>query len=66
MTLVLAKFDGFLHAYIDKFKYKSITSCDFKCFLYDYFSGEVSSGVFKDVDWDAWLCKPGMPPVIPK
>lgn len=35
-------FEGFLKAYIEQFKYKSITTDDWKEFLYDYFKSKVS------------------------
>ncbi|XP_046999491.1 leukotriene A-4 hydrolase [Schistocerca americana] len=56
------KFDPFLRAYLEKFKYKSIGTDDFKEFLYEYFAQNAD---LKKVDWDTWLKKPGMPPVIP-
>lgn len=39
--LLSAVFEKFLKAYIENFKYKSITTQDWKQFLYDYFSSEV-------------------------
>ncbi|XP_069682260.1 leukotriene A-4 hydrolase isoform X2 [Periplaneta americana] len=56
-------FDPFLRAYINKFKYKSIDTDDFKNFLYEYFPNNTK---LKAVDWNEWLFKPGMPPIIPK
>lgn len=56
------KFDPFLRAYLQKFKYKSIGTDDFKEYLYEYFPQNEN---LKKVDWDTWLKKPGMPPVIP-
>lgn len=56
-------FDPFLRAYINKFKYTSIDTDDFKKFLYEYFP---NNSKLKEVDWNEWLFKPGMPPVIPK
>lgn len=57
-----AVFDPFLRAYINKYKYKSIDTDDFKGFLYEYFP---NNNKLKDVDWKEWLSTPGMPPVIP-
>ena len=34
-------FEPFLRAYIDKFKYKSITTDDWKAFLYEFFNDKV-------------------------
>ncbi len=34
-------FEPFLKAYIDKFKYKSITTADWKAFLYEFFANKV-------------------------
>ncbi|GFG38329.1 hypothetical protein Cfor_10358, partial [Coptotermes formosanus] len=56
-------FDPFLRAYINKFKYTSIDTDDFKKFLYEYFPNNSKLNL---VDWNEWLFKPGMPPVIPK
>jgi leukotriene-A4 hydrolase len=56
-------FDPFLRAYINKFKYTAIGTDDFKKFLYEYFP---NNSKLKEVDWNEWLFKPGMPPIIPK
>ncbi|KAL4226486.1 Leukotriene A-4 hydrolase [Mactra antiquata] len=61
-----AVFDPFMKSYIEKFKYKSITTTDWKDYLLSYFSEQASSGVFDGVDWDGWLFGEGMPPVKPK
>lgn len=47
--------------YFDTFKFKSIDSTDFKSFFENYFKDENLS----QIDWETWLHKPGMPPVIP-
>ena len=39
--LLAEAFEPFLRAYIDKFKYKSITTSDWKAFLYEFFSEKV-------------------------
>ncbi|KAK7014453.1 Leukotriene A-4 hydrolase, partial [Halocaridina rubra] len=57
------EFEPFLKAYLDKFKYKSITSDIFKDFLLEYFFDKKK--IFDSVDWDAWLHTPGMPPIKP-
>ncbi|KAK7065806.1 Leukotriene A-4 hydrolase [Halocaridina rubra] len=58
------EFEPFLKAYLDKFKYKSITSDIFKDFLLEYFLDKKK--IFDSVDWDAWLHTPGMPPIKPE
>uniref|UniRef100_A0A2K6C8B3 Leukotriene A(4) hydrolase n=1 Tax=Macaca nemestrina TaxID=9545 RepID=A0A2K6C8B3_MACNE len=56
-------FLGFLKAYVEKFSYKSITTDDWKDFLYSYFKDKVD--VLNQVDWNAWLYSPGLPPIKP-
>uniref|UniRef100_G1R1R9 Leukotriene A-4 hydrolase n=1 Tax=Nomascus leucogenys TaxID=61853 RepID=G1R1R9_NOMLE len=56
-------FLGFLRAYVEKFSYKSITTDDWKDFLYSYFKDKVD--VLNQVDWNAWLYSPGLPPIKP-
>ncbi|XP_012874414.1 PREDICTED: leukotriene A-4 hydrolase [Dipodomys ordii] len=56
-------FLGFLKAYVEKFSYKSITTDDWKNFLYSHFKDKVD--VLNQVDWNAWLYSPGLPPVKP-
>ncbi|KAJ1523935.1 hypothetical protein ONE63_010484 [Megalurothrips usitatus] len=56
-------FEPFMKAYLDHFKFKSISTEDWKGFLYDYFPGKHS--ILNGIDWDTWLHKPGMPPHIP-
>ncbi|GLH08252.1 Uncharacterized protein GBIM_13527 [Gryllus bimaculatus] len=56
------KFDPFLKDYLDKYKYKSIDTDDFKKYLYEYFP---ENEALKKVDWEKWLRSPGMPPVLP-
>ncbi|XP_060565007.1 leukotriene A-4 hydrolase-like isoform X2 [Ruditapes philippinarum] len=58
-------FEPFMKTYIDKFKYKSITTADWKEFLFTYFHEQAAAGVFDKVDWDGWLYGVGMPPVKP-
>lgn len=58
-------FEPFLRSYIDNFKYQSISTAQWKDYLYSYFHEMVDKGVFKDVDWDAWFYSTGMPPVKP-
>ncbi|XP_043943121.1 leukotriene A-4 hydrolase-like [Protopterus annectens] len=57
-------FIKFLHAYVWKFAFKSITTDDWKTFLYDYFKDKAD--VLNKVNWDAWMNTPGMPPAQPQ
>ena len=49
-----------MHDYIDNFKFKTLTSEDFKAFTTNYFE-EKGSPI--EVNWDSWFNEPGMPPV---
>uniref|UniRef100_A0A336KHS5 Leukotriene A(4) hydrolase n=1 Tax=Culicoides sonorensis TaxID=179676 RepID=A0A336KHS5_CULSO len=59
-------FEPFLKFYLNKFKYQSIVTDDFKKTLYDYFNEKGLANLLDPIDWDAWLFGEGMPPVIPK
>nr|XP_054751062.1 leukotriene A-4 hydrolase-like [Lytechinus pictus] len=66
-TLVgINEFEGYLKAYIDKFKYRSLTTQDWKDFFLEYFHEKAAAGVFDCVEWDKWFFAPGMPPIKPK
>ncbi|KAK3087442.1 hypothetical protein FSP39_005970 [Pinctada imbricata] len=54
-------FEPFLKAYIEKFKYQSIDSSQWKSFLYEHFADKKS--ILDSVDWDGWFHSVGMPPV---
>lgn len=54
-------FEPYMKAHITKFSHKSITTSDFKAFLYEYFGAKKQ--ILDSVDWDAWFNKPGMPPI---
>lgn len=56
-------FLGFLKAYVEKFSYQSVTTDDWKSFLYAHFKDKVD--LLNQVDWNAWLYAPGLPPVKP-
>lgn len=56
-------FDPFIPYYFSKFKYKSLDTYQFLDTLYDYFKDK--KDLLDTIDWDAWLFKPGMPPVKP-
>ena len=53
-----AVFEPFLKSYYSNFAYKSIDSEQFKAFFLEKFS---SVEAVKEIDWDTWLHKPGMP-----
>lgn len=77
---------GFVKSYIQMFAYRSVTTAQWKDFLFAYFKDKVRRvrvfplpgpldtrlcrspsqvDVLKEVDWDAWMFTPGMPPVKP-
>ncbi|KAM9705242.1 LOW QUALITY PROTEIN: leukotriene A-4 hydrolase-like [Menidia menidia] len=56
-------FMGFVKSYIQLFAYGSVTTEQWKKHLFCYFKDQVD--VLK-VDWHAWMCSPGMPPVQPQ
>ncbi|XP_065829213.1 leukotriene A-4 hydrolase-like [Oscarella lobularis] len=58
------KFQSFLYAYIQKFEYGTVTTHQWRDFLFEYYKDDLS--IFDPVDWNAWLHKPGMPVVHPK
>ncbi|XP_005106910.1 leukotriene A-4 hydrolase isoform X2 [Aplysia californica] len=60
-----AVFDVFLRAYIEHFKYQSISTQQWKDFLYSYFSSQADQDKLNSVDWDKWLFETGMPPYQP-
>ncbi len=57
-------FEGFARSYIAAFRYRTLTSADFR----DFFLGWCESREIdaSDVDWYAWFHTPGMPPVTPE
>jgi len=55
-------FEPFLKDYYEHFKYKSITTDQFKEFFLTYFSTNPSVST---IDWETWLYSPGMPPYKP-
>jgi len=59
--LGIEKFEGFLKAYIKEFSYKSLTTSDWKDFLYSFFKAEKTP--LDTVDWESWFNKPGIAPV---
>lgn len=63
LFLIAAQFEPFLKAYLDKYKYKSIVTDDFRDFLNQYFAGNPA---LKQINWDEWLYSVGMPKIIPE
>jgi len=60
-------FEPFLKFYLDKYKYKSVITDDFKLTLYEYFRDRKDQAdALTAIDWDLWLYGEGMPPIIPK
>eukprot|EP00118_Oscarella_pearsei_P010672 m.66744 g.66744 ORF g.66744 m.66744 type:complete len:616 (+) comp35408_c0_seq2:224-2071(+) len=60
-----SKFEPFFKSYIENFKYKTVTTNQWRDYLLEYFKEEAQKGLFDKVDWDGWLYRPGMPPVKP-
>ncbi|XP_065909556.1 leukotriene A-4 hydrolase-like [Dysidea avara] len=58
-------FNKYLRAHVEHFKYKVITTDDWKSFFLSYFHKQVEEGVLDGVEWDKWLYSPGMPPYNP-
>ncbi|XP_041052372.1 aminopeptidase B [Carcharodon carcharias] len=61
------KFDAFLRAYVDKFKFQSIVAEDTLNFYLDYFPELKEKDVEKmpGFEFDFWLNTPGWPPYLP-
>ncbi|RLN88175.1 hypothetical protein BBJ28_00021372 [Nothophytophthora sp. Chile5] len=59
-----AVFDVFAQAYIQQFKFKTVTSADFRAFFEKFFADKPDA--LRQIDWDAWYYSPGMPPVANK
>lgn len=56
-------FEAFFKAYIAKFASRILTSDDFKDFFMGYFNDR--KNLVKQIDWNAWFHKTGMPPALP-
>ncbi|KAJ3272315.1 Leukotriene A-4 hydrolase [Terramyces sp. JEL0728] len=52
-------FEPYVKAHVEQFAHKSITTNDFKVFLYKFF--ESKKHILNNVDWESWFHKPGMP-----
>ncbi|XP_051974699.1 leukotriene A-4 hydrolase [Xyrauchen texanus] len=57
-------FMGFVKSYIQLFAYGSVTTEEWKNYLFTYFKDKVD--ILNKVDWNAWMHTPGMPPIKPK
>ncbi|KAJ1964428.1 Leucyl aminopeptidase yscIV, partial [Dipsacomyces acuminosporus] len=58
-------FEPYMRSYITRFQGKSISTQDWKEYLFEYFAQNDPSKVelLEKVDWDKWFFAPGMPPV---
>lgn len=55
-------FEAFLKHYFSNFKYRSISTDDFRSFFEGYFTGiGTPAATLASVDWDCWMNEPGMP-----
>uniref|UniRef100_A0A182Q3G4 Leukotriene A(4) hydrolase n=1 Tax=Anopheles farauti TaxID=69004 RepID=A0A182Q3G4_9DIPT len=60
------KFEPFFRAYLNRFKFQSVMTDDFKQMLYEWFREDPKNEVLLErINWDRWLYGEGMPPVIP-
>lgn len=57
-------FMAFVKSYIQLFAYSSVTTEEWKAYLFTYFKDKVD--LLNKVDWNAWMHTPGMPPVKPQ
>ncbi|ETW06771.1 leukotriene A-4 hydrolase/aminopeptidase [Aphanomyces invadans] len=55
-----SEFEKFAQAYVQHFKYKTVTSADFKAFFIQHFT-PTKSAELATVDWELWYYAPGMP-----
>ncbi|XP_060087105.1 aminopeptidase B isoform X1 [Heteronotia binoei] len=62
-----SKFDAFLQAYVNQFKFQSITADDALKFYLEYFPELKKKGVdtMPGFEFDRWLNTPGWPPYLP-
>ena len=50
-----------MKAHVTEFAHRSISTLEFKQFLFEYFEDKVE--ILNTVDWESWFHKPGMPPI---
>ncbi|EFP10186.1 hypothetical protein CRE_24300 [Caenorhabditis remanei] len=55
-----ARFEQFLKNYIQKYAYKTVSTEEWKEYLYDTFSDK--KVILDNINWDLWLHKAGLPP----
>eukprot|EP01080_Neovahlkampfia_damariscottae_P005822 gene5822-9645_t len=53
-------FEKFLSTYFNEFKFKCLTSDEFKTYFLNYFK---NINEIKEIDWNSWFYSTGMPPV---
>lgn len=61
-------FEPFVKSYVQHFASKSITTDDWKNYLYDYMErvhGQAMVDKLNTIDFATWIHSPGMPPVNP-
>lgn len=56
-------FMAFVKSYIQMFAYSSVTTEEWKNYLFTYFKDKVD--ILNKVDWNGWMHTPGMPPYKP-
>lgn len=54
-------FEPFLRSYLETYQNQTVTTSEWKSYLEGYFHDK--RDILSQVDWNAWLNKPGMPPV---
>jgi leukotriene-A4 hydrolase len=59
------EFEAFAKKYIDTFKFKTVSSEDFRNFFMQTFSTGPSADTVKTIDWDEIFYRPGLPLHIP-
>ncbi|XP_037396637.1 leukotriene A-4 hydrolase [Pygocentrus nattereri] len=57
-------FMGFVKSYTQLFAYRSVTTKEWKDYLFTYFKDKLD--ILNKVDWNGWMYTPGMPPVKPQ
>ncbi len=50
-------FEAFLKAYLQHFKFKTLTTTDFKDYFCNYFK---DTQAIQQIDWQTWLYSPGV------
>lgn len=58
-------FEPFFRHYLEKYKYKSVVTDDFKRTLYEYFNGKADDKLAQ-IDWDLHLYSAGPLKIVPK